>query len=559
MIKFLCSFQESSLIRQQQMDQNTTASQTTQPVYIQLNPVTGENNYIQGVSVSQPANVNQAGAFIYSREHSSFIPYNQASINASHIGQTVVSSVHQAQRVMPNVNQLQPAVSNVNLTRTVLSNIDQVQPVVSNVNHAKTVVSNIHPSQTVVSNIHPVQTVLSNIHPSQTVLSNIHPSQTVVSNINPSVSQTFNSHCSATITGSSPSLVQGGHRIQSSATNSAFVTVSKPNASVVTSGQNVTTFATKIQPSEITVVYPGSNKFVKQRVSVTKGSAVHVPESAALSITAGGLLTASGDPKNQNHSVAFSPRQGSGSNPVKDSYGTHMSLASLNLAKNTVLSDTRPVMATVSTVNSSLCVPSNSDKVIQVQTITDPNMLQRLLGQVSSAQTPVSSTKVKPVSVNATFMGDLDSTRHISGVIQSHGNLLIQENPPPQVAQASSVQATMPSVTNLTPPSYTYIFNPTTTSSGVHPVTVDIGHAVEPPSATAAVVAAATNMDSNTAPTPGGAMNCVTSPNLGGLASQDAQTPPLVAIDPNLLIRLCQQAFSYQALDPSKGKVRKPQ
>lgn len=84
-------------------------------------------------------------------------------------------------------------------------------------------------------------------------------------------------------------------------------------------------------------------------------------------------------------------------------------------------------------------------------------------------------------------------------------------------------------------------------------MTVDVGHQMEQPSAVVT-----TNMDSNTAPNPGGAMNCVNSPNTG-LATQNLPNPQLVAIDPNLLIRLCQQAFSYQALDPGKDRPKKPQ
>lgn len=369
----------------------------------------------------------------------------------------------------------------------------------------------------------------------QTGISSSNSAQTDVSTVNSSFSQTANIQCNTTA--STASAINGGDRIQSSSSGSAFVTVSKPTENVT---PNVVTSVTKSQPSQITVVYPGTKSFVKQKVPATTSSS-SVANDPTVGVLRGGVR-APGDTKNQRYSVAPTARQAT--KPAKESFATHATSVPLNPAKT---SDQGQTVASfpISTPN---CVPPSSDKVIQVQAITDPNMLLKLLEQSSCVQTPNSTTSAKPAPVTSTFMGESDNTR-INSVVHinpSQGNILVQEDHS-QVIHVSSVPTGITNSTNVNPPSYTYIFNPMTPPS--QPVTVDVGHQMEqPPAAVAA----------NTAPNPGGAMNHVNSPN-SGLAAQNLPNPQLVAIDPNLLIRLCQQAFSYQALDPGKDRPKKPQ
>lgn len=365
--------------------------------------------------------------------------------------------------------------------------------------------------------------------------------QTGVSTANSSFSQTANIQCNTTAgTGSA---INGGDRIQSSSSGSAFVTVPKRTENVT---PNVVTSVTKSQPSQITVVYPGTKSFVKQKVPAATSSS-SVANDPTVGVLKGGVR-APGDTKNMRYSIAPTARQAT--KPAKESFATHATSVPLNPTKTSDQGQGQTIASfPISTPN---CVPPSSDKVIQVQAITDPNMLLKLLEQSSCVQTPNSTTSAKPAPVISTFMGESDNTR-INSVVHinpSQGNILVQENPS-QVIHVSSVPTGITNSTNVNPPSYTYIFNPTTPPS--QPVTVDVGHQMEQPSAVVA-----TNMDSNTAPNPGGAMNCVNSPNTG-LATQNLPNPQLVAIDPNLLIRLCQQAFSYQALDPGKDRPKKPQ
>lgn len=373
----------------------------------------------------------------------------------------------------------------------------------------------------------------------QSGISSSNSAQTGVSTVNSSFSQTANMQC--TTAASTARAINGGDTIQSSSSGSAFVTVSKPTENVT---PNVVTSVTKSQPSQITVVYPGTKSFVKQKVPASTSSSSVANDSTVGVLRSG--VRALGDTQNMRYSVAPTARQVT--KPAKESFATYATSVPLNPAKT---SDQGQTVASfpISTPN---CVPPSSDKVIQVQAITDPNMLLKLLEQSSCVQTPNSTTSTKPAPVTSTFMGEADNTR-INSVVHinpNQGNILVQENHS-QVIHVSSVPTGITNSTNVNPPSYTYIFNPTTPPS--QPVTVDVGHQIEQPSA-----AVATTMNSNIAPNSGGAMNCVNSPNTG-LATQNLPNPQLVAIDPNLLIRLCQQAFSYQALDPSKDRPKKTQ
>lgn len=363
--------------------------------------------------------------------------------------------------------------------------------------------------------------------------------QTGVSTVNSSFSQTSNVQCNTIA--STSSAINGDDRIQSSSSGSAFVTVSKPTENVTS---NVATSVTKSQPSQITVVYPGTKSFVKQKVPASKSSS-SVANESTVRVHRGGVR-APGDTKNQRYSVAPSARQTTKHDGVKESFVTHATSVPLNAAKSSDIGQTI-VPSSISTTN---CVPSSSDKVIQVQAITDPNMLLKLLEQTSCVQTPNHITSAKPAPVTSAFIGESDNTR-LNSVVHinpSQGNILVQENHS-QVIHVTNGQTGISNSTNVNPPSYTYIFNPTTPPT--QPVAIDVGHQIEQPPA-----AVASNLDANTAPTPGGVMNCVNSPN-PSLATQNLPNPQLVAIDPNLLIRLCQQAFSYQALDPGKDKAKK--
>ncbi|XP_062590313.1 uncharacterized protein LOC134251909 [Saccostrea cucullata] len=313
--------------------------------------------------------------------------------------------------------------------------------------------------------------------------------------------------------------------------SSAFVAVSKPSVHMATSSQNV------VQPSQITIVYPGCNTFVKQCVPRSKSSVVtetvaNVPRNVNVSVL--------GNPKTQTLSFVPPAKQVISQNMGKQSSGISTSTLTLNTANGVKVVGTPQPVPSEQIQQMSNGLPQSSEKVIQVHTISDPSMLLKLLEQTPGpqAQTPVPASLSKSVPVSTTLNVNGVNARMNLVTNTGQGSAVVQGNPS-QVMQVSNVQTGQSS----NPPSYTYIINPTVPSAQP----VDVGQQT---------VVSPSSVAPHTLTTPSGAADYINPATLG-LATPNPPNSQLVAIDPNLLIRLCQQAFSYQALDPSKGKSPK--
>ncbi|XP_048777227.2 uncharacterized protein LOC125681258 isoform X2 [Ostrea edulis] len=563
-------------------EQYPAISQTQQPVYVQLNTMGGQNH----IPLNQTLTPSQSGALVYSREHSSFIPYNQTSVNSGNNaltivtngnptinqpenrqtisqpanGQAIISHPTHRQTISQPTNRQtisQPANGQAIISqpanRQTVSQPANGQAIISQPTHRQTVNQPTN-RQTIICQPTHRQTVSQTTN-RQTIICQPTHRQTISQPANrqtisqptnrQTISQPTNrqSQMAAINQSSVPLVNRNQHSL-----NSAFVTVSKPLENLALSSHNMVTPASKSQPSQITIVYPGCNNFVKQCVPVSKASNPVVTETVT---SVPKNVRAPGHLKCQTFSVASSARQLTGQNVGKDVSGMSSASSTLNSTKGSK-SNEIPLQVVSSVNQQSLnCVSQSSDKVIQVHTISDPNMLFKLLEQTPSVETqnPTSSLSAKSALTSTTFMGDSVNTRINSVINTDQGNVVVPENPSP-VIQVSNVQTNTTNGLNQSsnPPSYTYIFNPTVPP--VQPLTVDVSHQIELPPA------AAPSFDSNTQPIPAGTVDCVNSSCLG-LATTSPQNSQLVAIDPNLLIRLCQQAFSYQALDSNKGKAKK--
>ncbi|XP_061163691.1 uncharacterized protein LOC133172875 [Saccostrea echinata] len=434
-----------TLNRQQPTEEHSLTGQSQQPVYIQVNTAGGQGTYIQGFPQNQTSTNNQAGALVYSSEHSTFIPYNQTSIHSGNSTPSVVTS------------------------------------------------GNLSVSQTANGQNQTAAMSMNSLH-----LNSRKPN-----------------------------------------TSSAFVTVSKPSVHMAASNHNV------VQPSQITIVYPGCNTFVKQCVPRSKSSVVtetvaNVPKNVA---------SVQSHSKSQTFSIAPSAKHVISQNVGKQSSVISTSSATLNTTNRSKVGGTPQLVPSEQTQQMLNDLPQSSDKVIQVHAISDPSMLLKLLEQTPGpqTQTPVSANLPCSKSVPVSTTLNVHSVNARMNFVTNAGqeNAVVQGNPT-QVIQVSNVQTGISGMNQpSTPPSYTYIINPTVPS--VQPLSVDLGHQT---------VVSPSSMGSNTLTTPSGAADFV-NPSTLGLATPNPQNSQLVAIDPNLLIRLCQQAFSYQALDPSKGKAKK--
>jgi hypothetical protein len=476
----------NTLLCQQSTEQYPAISQTQQPVYVQL-PVNtfGSQSH---VPLNQTLTPNQSGTLVYTRDNSSFVPYNQSSVNSGNNALTVVTNGNQAIS--------QPANRQIVLQ-------PENQQVINQPANKQTI------SQPAIR-----QTIGQPTNQQSQVAANGHSSFPV---------DNRNQHSS----------------------NSAFVTVSKPDENSAFNSPNVATPASKHRPSQITVVYPGCNNFVKQRVPLSKGSHPGVTETVT---SVPKIIRAPGRLKCQTSS-ASSTRQLTGPTLGRDTSGTSTAALTVNSTTGPKSNETPPHVVSSVNQQSVNCVSQGSDKLIQVHTISDPSMLFKLLEQTSGVETQNPTGNTKSSLTSTTFIGDSGNTRTNSVITSDQGSIVVPENSLP-VIQVSNIQTNTINGLNQSsnPPSYTYIFNPSVPP--LHPVTVDVNHQMEP------LPAAAPSFDSNATPTAAGTVDCI-QPSSLGLATTSPQNSQLVAIDPNLLIRLCQQAFSFQALDSFKGKAKK--